>query len=81
MNITTLVITALVSFVTGSIVALRYGVSITGMIKADLVLLHHHVTEEISKVTAKVDSVVAEANADAAKVEAKVAAVDAAIKG
>jgi hypothetical protein len=78
---TTTIIASLLSFIAGAVIALRYGVSITGMIKADLALLHHHVTEEVSKVTAKVDSVVSEANADAVKVEAKVAAVDAAIKG
>jgi hypothetical protein len=86
MNITTLIITALVSSVTGAIAALRYGVSIAGMVKADIAMIHAkidsavlalkvHAATETAKVTAKVDSVVAEANADEAKLKAKADAV------
>jgi hypothetical protein len=56
MNITTLVITALVSFVTGSIVALRYGVSISGMVRADIGLIHAKADALAAKVTAEIAS-------------------------
>jgi len=86
-NITIEILSHLVSIALGAILAIKYGVSITGVIKADLLHIHakieslkSHVSAETSKVTAKVDSVVYEANADAEKMESEIAAIDAAIK-